>query len=619
MNGFNGRMLRVDLSTRSHSAVQIPEEHYRRYAGGRGIILQTLLTEVPLGIDSLGPHNLLIFALGPLTGYPLPGSGRNSIGAKSPLTGGFGESEAGGFWGAELKRSGYDAIVIKGCSDRPVYLWIDQGRVKIIDADHIWGLEVADADAALKNELGSDKIRTALIGPGGERLVRYACIANDITHMAGRTGLGAVMGAKKLKAIAVRGNEPPATADPETMMDLARWMGRNFKEKAAKYNLVGTGSAMVDYEISGNLPVRNFRGGRFPGVEKITPQCLFERDYVIKRESCFACPIRCKRMVALEGPMTVDARHGGPEYETLGAFGSNCGVDSIEAIMKANEICARYGIDTISTGVTISFAMECYEKGILTTADTGGLDLRFGNAEAMITMVERIAMRRELGDILAQGTKRAAQIIGRGAEEYAIHVKGVELPMHEPRVKQGLGLHYSVNPAGADHCTGIMDDQIIKQLPKGEGINLDGKLTAAEMSPRKARLLYESGLWRHVGNYIGMCIFVPWSNDQILSMVAAVTGWHLSGRDLTDAVERGMAMARIYNLREGLTSADDTLPRRFFASATEGPLKELAVDPVELEHAQQAYFQMLGWNDAGIPTRERLKELDIDWASRFIP
>lgn len=618
MHGYNGKILRVNLSTHSHSVEERSEDYYRCYVGGRGIIIHTLLNEIPPGIEPLGPENKLIFALGPLTGYPLPGSGRNSVGAKSPLTGGFGESEAGGYWGAELKRSGYDAIIVEGRAPKPVYIWINKGDVEIRDAGHLWGLEVADVDSAIKEEIGNDKIKTALIGPGGEKLVRYACIANDITHVAGRTGLGAVMGSKNLKAIAVKGGTPPEAADAEKIKELARWMGKNFKEKAGNFNLYGTGATLVAYEASGNLPVRNFRGGRFPSVEQITPQLMFEKGYVKKRETCFACPIRCKRVVSLEKPWKIDIRYGGPEYETLGALGSNCGVDSIEALMKANEICARHGIDTISTGVSISFAMECYERGILTKEDTDGLDLNFGNAQALVEMVERIALRKGLGDILAEGTKRAAEIIGKGSSDYAIHVKGVEIPMHEPRYKQGMGLHYSVNATGADHCSGIQDDLVIKKIPKGEGINRDGTLTTTELSPRKARMLYETGLWRHIGNYIGMCIFVPWSNEQIVSAVEAVTGWSTSSRDLENVVERGITLTRIFNLREGFSRNDDTLPRRFFASPSEGPLKDVSIDPARLDIAQRAYYQMLGWDESGVPTHEKLKELDVEWAYEHI-
>jgi aldehyde:ferredoxin oxidoreductase len=618
MYGFNGKILRVNLSTRSHSVDQPPIEYYRRYGGGRGIIIHTMLTEIPPGSDPFGPENRLIFALGTLTGTALPGSGRNSVGAKSPLTGAFGEAEAGGFWGAELKRSGYDAIIVEGASAVPVYIWIDNGICKIRDAGHLWGQEVADADAAIKQELGSDKIKTALIGPGGEKLIRYACIANDISHFAGRTGLGAVMGSKKLKGIAIRGKNPPAVADKAKIVELARWMGKNFAEKAASHHRIGTGNAMDNYERIGNLPIRNFQGGSFPEVARISPQYMFEKGYVKKRETCFACPIRCKRAVKLEGPLPVDVRYGGPEYETLAAFGSNCGIDNVEALMKANEICARHGIDTISTGVCISFAMECFERGILTAADTGGLELTFGNAPAMIEMVECIAQRKGLGDILAEGVKRAAERIGRGSSQYAIHVKGLELPMHEPRSKQGMGLHYSVHAGGADHCSGIHDDLVIKALPKGEGINADGTLTNTELSPRKARLLYDAGLGRHMANYLGMCIFVPWSRQQMNDAVQAVTGWPLSYLDLTKVVERGMSLARIFNLREGFSRSDDTLPRRFSTSPAEGPLSDVTVDPVKLEQAQQEYFRMLGWNEAGIPTYEKLVELDIEWAQEYI-
>jgi aldehyde:ferredoxin oxidoreductase len=427
-----------------------------------------------------------------------------------------------------------------------------------------------------------------------------------------------VMGSKFLKAIAVRGHNPPAIAHPEKITELARWMGKNFKEKASHFHQIGTGSTMVAYESSGNLPIRNFAGGSFPEVEKITPQKMFEKGYVKKMEGCFACPIRCKRSVSLDGPWKVDSRYGGPEYETLGAFGSNCCVSSVEAIMKANEICNRHGIDTISAGGSISFAMECYERGIITKADTDGLELKFGNAEALVEMVERIALRKGFGDILAEGTKRAAERIGRGSAEYAIHVKGLEPPMHEPRYKQGMGLHYSVHFAGADHCTGIHDNVVIKGMAKGTGLNEDGTLTNTEMSPRKARLLYEAGLLRHLGNYIGMCIFVPWSNQQLGEAVEAVTGWQVGFSQLTEIVERGLALAKIFNLREGFSRHDDILPRRFYGSAPDGPLKKVSVDPVKLLEAQRSYFGMLGWDDSGVPTREKLAALDLVWANEYI-
>jgi aldehyde:ferredoxin oxidoreductase len=617
MYGLNGKILRVNLTAKSHSVDELSEDFYRCYGGGRGIIITTLLREVPAGIDSFGPENKIIFALGLLTGNFLPGSGRNSIGAKSPLTGKLGEAEAGGFWGAELRRSGYDAIIVEGASSSPVYLWIDNGAVEIRDASHLWGLEVADVDSELKMELG-DKVRTAVIGPGGEKMIRFACIANDVTHVAGRTGLGAVMGSKKLKGVAVRGGNQPKLADKEKILELARWMGKNFKEKASSHHRIGTGAAIVNYESTGNLPIRNFKGGRLTDVELISPQHMFKMGYVKKRETCYACPVRCKRMVTLEGSWSVDIRYSGPEYETLAALGSNCGVTCVEALIKANEICARHGIDTISTGVAISFAMECYEQRILTKSDTDDLELTFGNASALVEMVERIALRKGLGEILAEGVQRAADVIGRGSAKYAMHVKGLEIPMHDPRYKQGMGLHYSVHATGADHCSGIQDDLVIKALPKLSGINEDGTLTTNEMSARKARLLYEAGIWRHLPNYLGLCIFLPWSHQQICDAVNAVTGWKTSLSELAEIAERGLALARIFMFREGFSSGEDALPARFFESPSEGPLRDVVVDPIKLKAAQKSYFEILGWNESGLPTHERLATLGIEWASKHM-
>ena len=617
MKGYNGKILRVNLTTGQLSVETPSESFYKIYIGGRGFIIHTLLTEVSQGIDPLGSENKLIFALGPLTGHPLPGSGRNSIGAKSPLTGGFGESEVGGYWGAELKRAGFDAIIVEGTSAQPVYLWIEDGNFEIRDAGKLWGLEIADTVKAMQEEIGGKKIRTATIGPAGENLVRYAIIANDISHAAGRTGMGAVMGSKKLKAIAVRGKRPPEIADKEKTKELTVWMGHNFKEKSILWKL-GTGATMVAYEETGNLPIRNFRGGRFPAAEKISAQAMSEKGYLEAMDGCFTCPVRCKKRVKMEKPWVVDPVYGGPEYETLAALGSNCGIEDIESIIRADELCGRYGIDTISTGVSISFAMECFENGILDLKDTDGLDLTFGNAEAMVEMVERIALRKGLGALLGEGTKKASEKIGKGSGEFAMHVKGEEIPMHEPRFKQGMGLHYSVHATGADHCTGIHDNLIKLNSLGWESIDVTESIPSTELSPQKARMVYQVGLWRHLANYLGLCLFVPWSYQQIRDAVEAITGWPMSYWKLMKAVERGITLARIFNLREGFSTKDDRLPQRFATSPAEGPLKDVVVDPEALTKAQSVYYGMLGWNEKGIPTYERLVELDIEWATEYL-
>ncbi|MCX5908920.1 MAG: aldehyde ferredoxin oxidoreductase family protein [Deltaproteobacteria bacterium] len=448
MFGYNGRFLRVNLSEEKITVEEPAEDFYKRYIGGRGFIAATLLQEVRGGVDPLGPENKLIFALGPITGMPIPGAGRNSAGAKSPLTGGFGESEAGGFFGAELKKAGFDAVIIEGIAKSPVYLWIKNGKAELRDARRLWGLETLQTQQEIRKELQDPLIRTAAIGPGGENLVRFACILNDLSHAYGRTGMGAVMGSKKLKAIAARGGAVPPMANEKAVRDLARWMAQNFKKETGFWK-VGTGAAMEAFSLAGILPTYNFKDGGYDEVKKITAQAVLEQ-FGVGMEGCYACPIRCKKRVRIDDlACPVDPAYGGPEYETLGAFGSNCGIDDVKAICKAHEICNRQGLDTISAGVTISFAMECFENGLLTLKDTDGIELRFGNAQAMLKMLEQIVRRKGLGALLAEGTRIAAQQIGRGAIDLAMQVKGLEIPMHDPRSKQGMALHYSVNPA--DH------------------------------------------------------------------------------------------------------------------------------------------------------------------------
>jgi aldehyde:ferredoxin oxidoreductase len=614
--GYNGRILRVNLSDGKISVEEPAVDYYQRYLGGRGFISTTLLREVPAKIDALGPDNKLVFALGPLTGIPLPGSGRNSVGAKSPLTGAFGEAEAGGFFGAELKRAGFDGIIIEGISSYPVYLWVQDGQAELREANHLWGLEVAQTHFEIQKELGDRGIRTAIIGPGGERLIHFACILNDISHAAGRTGLGAVMGSKKLKAIAVRGRKTPELANPKIISDLSHWMSQNFKEKAAVWKY-GTGHMMEGYSLAGNLPAFNFQDGGFEEVGKITAQAVCDQ-FRVEMYGCYACPIRCKKRVKIDEPYFVDPVYGGPEYETLAALGSNCGISDPRVICKAHEICNRYGIDTISAGVTLSFAMECFEKGLLNTKDTGSIELRFGNGEAMLKMLEQIVQRQGLGALLSEGSRMAAKQIGRGSEEFAVHVKGLEVPMHDPRLKQGLGLHYSVHVTGADHCSGVHDTLLEKgpQFEDWSAIDVNESIPSIELSPRKARLVYQVGLWRHLTNYLGVCILVPYTSKQILDAVEAVTGWPMSYWKLMKTAERGMTLAKIFNIREGLTQTNDVMPKRLEMAQRKGNLK--GIDPGQLSEAQKLYHQMLGWDEKGVPTKARLVELDIEWADKYL-
>ena len=407
MLGLGGKILKVNLSNRSIVVDQPDEVFYRRYLGGRGFIGYYLLSEVPPGIDAFDPANRLVFANGPITGAPLGGSGRNSVGAKSPLTGGFGEAEVGGYWGAELKRAGWDGIVVEDKADSPVYLSIRNGDVQIRDARHLWNRTTAEVEHSIREELGDRLTRVALTGKAGQNLVRYACVLNDLNHAAGRAGMGAVMGAKNLVAVAVRGSVGVELAEPARVKAAAKWLADNYLNTSRIMQDLGTACGLLSLNAAGILPTRNFRSGVFEGAEKISGEAM--RDSILVRnDTCFACPIRCKRVVEAQGPYEVDPKYGGPEDETIAAFGSNCGVDDIRAIAKANELCGAYGLDTIATGNVIAFAMECFEKGLLTTNQTDGLELRFGGASAMVAMVEKIANREGIGDVLAEGVMRAA-------------------------------------------------------------------------------------------------------------------------------------------------------------------------------------------------------------------
>ena len=371
---------------------------------------------------------------------------------------------------------------------------------------------------------------------------------------------------------------------------------------------------MKAFEAVGNLPIRNHSGGNFPNVEKIDAVSLL-RQYGVGMEGCFNCPIRCKKSIKIEdGTWEIDGHYGGPEYETLAPFGSNLLIDDLQAICKAQELCNRYGMDTISTGSTIAFAMECFENGMLGLAETDGLPFNFGNAEAMIEMVEKIARRQGVGDLLAKGTRRAAEIIGKDSMKYAMHVKGLEIPYHEPRYKQGLGLHYTLHGTGADHITGVMDDAIGKLAEDWGSLSEFTLMPPIELSPSKVRYVHEMGLWKEMGNYLGLCAFVPWKIPEVRDAVAAVTGWQVTTWGLMKAVERGITMMRIFNLREGFTRDDDALPDRFFTSPSEGPLKDVKIDPAALRETQEIYYQMMGWDSSGVPTKGCLVGLNLEWA-----
>lgn len=616
-HGYYGKILRVDLSRGTTSVDEPEDSFYRRYFGGSGFISYYLLREVPAGADPLGPENKVIFAGGPVTGVAIAGSGRNSVGAKSPLTGGHGNSEVGGYWGAELRHAGWDAIIVEGKAAAPVYLWIDDDKVEIRDAKHLWGRPTLEVQKAIQKELGSAAIRVAQIGPAGEKMVRYACVINDINHAAGRSGMGAVMGSKNLRAIAVRGSQKVPLADPAVVNGMAKWLRGDLKTNRAAVAMStnGTAGGLTAFNTMGNLPTRNFREGQFEGADKISAAAMKE-TIMVKQGGCYACPIRCKPHVAVSGKLKVDPAYGGPEYETLGALGSCCAIDNLEAIARGNQQCGAYGLDTISTGVTIAFAMECFEKGIISEKDTGGLKLSFGNADAMLQTIELIAHREGIGDVLADGSARAAEVFGNGAAELSMEVKGQAIPMHEPRCKAGLGFGYVISPTGADHCHNIHDtgyEMRIGSAPQAMGI-ID-PLPSQDLSAEKVRLQLYGSLWQHTLNCLIFCQFVPLSYDRTATLINGITGWNTNLWELMKVGERCITMARAFNVREGLGRSDDVLPKRFLTPFTSGPLEGVAIKESDLTNAIDTYYGMVGWDESGRPTTAKLEELGIGWVA----
>jgi aldehyde:ferredoxin oxidoreductase len=628
MYGTTGKILRVDLSTGALDVEQLSEEFYRLYPGGKALAGYILLNEMPAGVDPLSPENVLVIANGLLTGAPVSTATRYVVSARSPLTMGYGESEAGGFWGPELKMAGWEAVVVKGKAPKPVYLWINGDHAEIREAAHLWGRLTGEVQETIRAELGDEKIRVLQIGPAGENLVRFAGITNDLRHFNGRNGLGAVMGAKNLRAIAVRGNTryQNLAYAPKMLLELGRTLAQRVKENPQSWSLQvsGTLGIVEPMNAAGILPTRNFLQGAFEGVDAVKWEA-YEKELLTARRSCYACTIRCKREVAVGGQVSI---YGGPEYETLGAFGPNCGVSDLQAIAKANELCNAYMLDSISTGMTISFAMECFEHGLLTLEDTGGINLCFGNAEAMLTMIEQIARREGLGNLLAEGSRRAAEQIGGEAHFFAMQVKGQELPMHDPRGKFNVGVGYAVSEIGADHLVVAHDTMLTnaEALPfkNARSLGITEAQPARSLNAEKMRQFYILEKVTSLEKVVGYCFFGPAPRsfilpEEMLASINAATGWNLTMEEALLIGERATNLARVFNAREGFSRQDDTLPERLFQGLDNGALQGEAMPRLEFEQALTTLYSLKGWDpQSGLPTRERLESLSLGWAAELV-
>ena len=620
---FTGKYLRVNLSTGTTSTEEFPALTYRLFMGGAAMAAHLLVKELRPGVDPLGPDNIMVFATCPLNGIPLAGASRFSVATKSPLTGGYGEGEAGGWWGPELKFAGFDGIVVTGQASKPVYLWICDGQVELRDAGHVWGRLSGEAQDTLVAET-DPRARVLQCGIAGEKGNLMANIVNELKHFNGRNGLGAVMASKHLRAIVVRGHDRVEPKDKEALQACTHWFREHYNRDTDTLHKFGTSRNVMALSADGLLPTRNFREGQFELAKEISGQAMAET--ILEDEgTCYACAMACKRDVSVP-ELGVTTKYGGPEYETIGSSGSVCGIGDLKAIAKFHQVCGEYVMDTISVGMTIAFAMECFEAGILTPKDTGGLDLRFGNAQAMLTLTEQIAKREGLGDLLAQGSARAARQIGKGAEQFALTVKQQELPMHEPRGKQALSLSYATAPVGADHMRAPQDPAYEGFHPEGahplEPLGLAEPLKRRELSPRKVRAYCYANHWWALCSCIGMCHLASAPNNVVgptlvVNALRAATGWDTSLWEVIKVGERSKALARVFNCREGFTPKDDRLPQRLYDAFTSGPLEGVRIEPETFQRALRLYHQMEGWDpETGWPTFAKLAELGIEWAAR---
>ena len=588
---------------------RLSDEVLRRYIGGSSLGARMLYDELDPSVGPLDPENLLIFMTGPLTGTMCPSCGRYCVCTRSPLTNIWAEAHAAGYWGPELKFAGFDGVVIRGKSERPVYLWIRDGAYELRDAAAIWGRDTYETEVALRRELQDEKVKVSCIGQAGERLARISSIMNDMGRAAGRCGVGAVMGSKNLKAIAVRGTRTivfPVAREAQLKEYLRKiYVSIRSHPTVQIYTSYGTDGIMSMMHEYGDVPIKYFTRGEWTeGVRKLSGETM-SKTILYKQYACYRCLIACGREVAIKDGKYAGLMGAGPEYETCASLGMLCMNDSLEAVSKANDLCNRYGLDTISTGNVIAFAMECYERGLI-TRDEVGLDLTWGNADAIIEMVNRIGRSEGFGIVLGEGVRRAAERIGKGAEEFAVHVKGLEVPMHDPRAFKGMGLQYATSHRGACHLRGMMYH--IEQGERMPDLGIHKRYERFTVDD-KAEPVIAMQNWHDVLDSIIMCKFAMVPPASVLAMLQMVTGWDYKLPDLLKVGERAYNLKRLINARYGMMRKDDTLPKRLLLEPLpDGGCKGSIV---ELDRMLPNYYRARGWDEEGMPTPEKLRELEL--------
>jgi len=611
--GYMGKVLRVDLSRKKVEELTFNEEACRKFIGGSGLGAKILYDETKADTDPFSPENPLIFMAGPTANTQVPTSGRHAVVSRSPLTGVFGESDVGGTWGAKLKQAGLDGMVITGKAESPTYLWVQDGKVEFRDASRVWGKDTYEVDPILREETHKNAT-VAAIGPAGERLVLLSGIVHDgrDARIAGRCGLGAVMGSKKLKAIVVQGSAKTPVAHPDDLASSVKELMPTILESSKTFGQLGTSGGVITHEAMGNFPLQNWRLGRWEeGAKKISGPAMAE-SILVKRYACRQCPIACGREVKVEKGPYAGVDGAGPEYETMGTLGGMCLVDNLEAVAMANELCNRYGLDTISAGSAIAFAMECFESGLLTKKDTDGIDLTWGNHQALVEMVKKMGKKEGIGELLGKGVRKAAQEIGGIAPEFAMHVKGLELPAHDPRSYFGAALAFATSARGACHLSAwTMGFERGLAMPE---VGADGRITRWEVDG-KAEFVAKCQFMMGMYDAMKYCKFIAFGGMKVshcLKWFKQVTGWDMDLAEFFKTGERMLNLKRMINVRWGVSRKDDTLPPRSMTHKRTGPgLTDAEQHLPPLGRLLSDYYEYCGWNEWGIPRPEKLKELGL--------
>ena len=613
IKGYNGKILFVHLTSGSVKEEDLPEKVYRDYIGGQGLGARILYERMKPKADPLGPDNILGFVAGPLTGTGIHGS-RYQLVAKSPVTGGWGDANSGGYLAREIKAAGYDGIFVTGLSAKPVYLFIRDGKTEIKDASHLWGKDTTETDKMLRDELADEDVRIACIGPAGENKALLACVRHE-GCAAGRSGLGAVMGSKHLKALVVRGSQKVSMADPKRFEALRREYLNDVKNTthsvAITFRDYGTCGTTTSSIVIGDTPIKNWS---LYGEEGLTTHARLSGDavikYQVKKHFCSGCPVGCKGWID-QGEGRYAVRRGSKlEYETITMMGSNCMIDDLDKLNKANDLCNRFGLDTIGTGATIAFAMECYENGLITKKDTG-IELKWGDADAFIAMLEKMNRREGFGDILADGSKRAADHIGKGSEKYAMHIGGQDVPAHDPRVSTGFGWGYICDPTPARHTCSLYKHFHDGRVPFVLGPDL--RLPDPDPADAKANapLFAICSALDRFWTSAGLCIFalVP-ETMPVIEAMSAVTGWNYTIDEAITTGRRIQTLRQAFNFREGVSPNQWVLPERLSRVADFGPF---AGKKVDFKTMREVGWKALGWDPkTGRPLDSTLQELGLE-------